>query len=415
MSEGTVPSGVAPGAVPGMPAQSEDAWARPGSVPSASTAPPPVPPPPGAPLGPSPGTTAGPVGYGPGGTAYPSRPSPVAGSGQPRWQPAWGAAAASHKPGIIALRPLGLGDIVEGGFASLRRNPRTFLGLALLTSLAVLVLAGVLFLVGYLVAGALQSPDTLDTFMAFGLTSYVAAMLFLSSATSIVLSGMLAYPVGEAVLGRRPSVGETWRRTRRMVPRLLRLCLVLVLPPTIVFGALIALVVWGFAGGLPALGVVGLLGVAGLTVAMVWVGTKVALATPALVLEDIGAIPALRRAWWLTTGLFWRTLGILLLSGVLIGIVQYVLSVAIQLGGMLLGLAAASMLGGSSSEEATAIVMVVVSVLGGLASGIVTQPFLAAVTALLYTDSRIRREGFDLALARAAAADAGNAGRSLLG
>jgi hypothetical protein len=87
----------------------------------------------------------------------------------------------------------------------------------------------------------------------------------------------------------------------------------------------------------------------------------------------------------------------------------------IQLGGMLLGLAAASMLGSSSSEEATAIVMVVVSVLGALASGILTQPFLAAVTALLYTDSRIRREGFDLALARAAAADAAGAGRGLLG
>ena len=234
-------------------------------------------------------------------------------------------------------------------------------------------------------------------------------MLFLSSATSIVLSGMLAYPVGEAVLGRRPSLGETWRRTRRMVPRLLRLCVVLVLPPTIVFGALIALVVWGFAGGLPALGVVGVLGVAVLTVAMVWVGTKVALATPALVLEDIGAIPALRRAWWLTTGLFWRTLGILLLSGVLIGIVQYVLSVVIQLGGMLLGLAARLDAGqqlcrrGDRHRHG-----------GGqrarrLASGILTQPFLAAVTALLYTDSRIRREGFDLALARAAAADAGNA------
>ena len=66
MSEGTVPSGVAPGAVPGMPAQSEEAWARPGSVPSASTAPPRVPPPPGAPLGPPPDTTHGPVGYGPG-------------------------------------------------------------------------------------------------------------------------------------------------------------------------------------------------------------------------------------------------------------------------------------------------------------------------------------------------------------
>ena len=34
-------------------------------------------------------------------------------------------------------------------------------------------------------------------------------------------------------------------------------------------------------------------------------------------------------------------------------------------------------------------------------AALLTQPFSAAVSALLYTDARIRAEGFDLALARA--------------
>jgi hypothetical protein len=46
------------------------------------------------------------------------------------------------------------------------------------------------------------------------------------------------------------------------------------------------------------------------------------------------------------------------------------------------------------------------SVVGSLVGAMATQPFLAAVSALLYTDLRIRKEGFDLALARAVAAGA---------
>jgi hypothetical protein len=42
------------------------------------------------------------------------------------------------------------------------------------------------------------------------------------------------------------------------------------------------------------------------------------------------------------------------------------------------------------------------SVIGSLAATLVAQPFLAGITALLYTDARIRNEGFDLALVRAA-------------
>ncbi|MDF2146538.1 glycerophosphoryl diester phosphodiesterase membrane domain-containing protein [Knoellia sp. p5-6-4] len=370
MTEGMVPGG-AQGSAPG--------WSAPGAQPTGTT---------------------GDAGHGPAGTAYPSSPAQPGQWGQ---QAGWGAALPAHKPGIIALRPLSLGDIVEASFACLRRNPRTFLGLALVTSLAVLVVIGVLGAVGYVVATSLESGDALDLFLALGLTSSAAALLFLSSATSIALSGILAYPVGEAVLGRNVTMGETWGRTRRFLPRLVGLCAILVVPPTVVFGLLVALAIWGFVDGAPAAGVLGVVAVLCLAVATTWLGIRLALATPALVLEDLGVIASLRRSWRLTPGLFWRTFGILLASSMLIGVVQYVLSFALQLGGMVLGLALDSMVSGGGAEAAAGLVVAGASVLGSLLSGVLTQPFLAAVLALLYTDARIRKEGFDLALARAAA------------
>ena len=388
-----MPTGPQAAGPPGAPA---GGWAAPGGAPP----PPPVP---------YPGTAPGGPGHGTAGTAYPVAPQGHAGPAWQGGQPAWNAGLPTHKPGIVALRPLSLGDIIEGSFACLRRSPRTFLGLALLTSLAVLLAAGLLFGVGYLVSMSLESTDTVDLFLAFGLTSAVAVVFFLSAATSIALSGILAYPVGEAVLGRAATMGETWRRTRRFLPRLMGLCLLLVVPASVVFGLVIALTVWGFADGLPALGAVGVLGTVALLLAALWLGVRLSLAPPALVLEDLGVVASLRRSWALTTGLFWRTLGILLASNLLIGVVQYVLATALQLAGMVLGLALASMFSGATSEVAAGVVMVVVSVVGSLISSIITQPFLAAVLALLYTDARIRKEGFDLALARAVA-DAGRGG-----
>jgi hypothetical protein len=366
MTEGMVPGG-APGATPG--------WSAPG----AAT-------PPGQ----------GDVGYGPAGAAYPSVSSPA------QVPPGWGLPA--HKPGIVALRPLTFGDIVEGSFACLRRNPRTFLGLALLTSLVVLLVMGLIGGLVWLVASSTNGGDSLDMVLALGVTSSVALLLFTSTAISIALSGILAYPVAEAVLGRMASMGETWRRTRRFIPRLLGLCAVLVIPPTVVFAALIALAVWGFTGGAPAAGGLVVVAVLCLVLVWIWLGIRLVLATPALVLEDLGVVASLRRSWRLTPGLFWRIFGILFVSGLLISIVQYVLSLAFQLGGMLLGFAVGSMGTGQTTDVVAGVVTIGASVLGSLLSGVVTQPFMAAVLALIYTDARIRKEGFDLALARAVAA-----------
>jgi hypothetical protein len=47
-------------------------------------------------------------------------------------------------------------------------------------------------------------------------------------------------------------------------------------------------------------------------------------------------------------------------------------------------------------------VALVITNVGSVLASTVTAPFTAALTALLYIDLRIRREGLDVALARAA-------------
>ena len=50
------------------------------------------------------------------------------GQAPPGQWPRYGEAAP--KPGVIPLRPLGVGEVLDGAFASIRRNPKAVLGLA---------------------------------------------------------------------------------------------------------------------------------------------------------------------------------------------------------------------------------------------------------------------------------------------
>jgi hypothetical protein len=290
--------------------------------------------------------------------------------------------------------------MIEGGFGAMRRNPRTFFGLALLVTLAVVVLLGALAALAYLAATTVGGSAS-DAVLAAGAVGGVTLLYALSAVTGVVLNGMLSYPVGEAVLGRKPTTGETWRHTRRMIPRLTGLCLVLLVPVLLVFGGLIALVVLAFTRGSDAGGVVGLLAILVAFAGTVFVAIRLALATPALVLEDLGVLASLRRSWGLTDGRFWRTLGILVVTGLLVGIVQQVLSFGFQAVGTVLGLGLVSTTNGDPAGPLLVVVTLGTSVLGAGLGALLTQPFSAAVTALLYTDARIRAEGFDLALARA--------------
>jgi hypothetical protein len=316
--------------------------------------------------------------------------------------PHWSATLTAHKPGIIPLRPLGFGDILEGAFATIRRNPRTAFGLALLTSLVVVGVLAVLGALGYLVATQLASGGASDALLGIGAVGGLTLVTGFSAIVAVVLNGMMAYPVGEGVLGRKATLGETWRRTRRMLPRLAALSLTLLVPALVVFGVLVGLLVWAASSGSAAGSVVGVVALLGALVAAVFLSVRLTLATPALVLEDIGIVPALRRSWVLTAGRFWRIVGMLIVATLLVSVVQQVLAFGFQLLGFLLGLAVTTTVDSAGAESAMFVLVIGTSVVGSLLASVLTQPFIAAITALLYTDARIRSEGFDLALVRAA-------------
>jgi hypothetical protein len=270
----------------------------------------------------------------------------------------------------IPLRPLGVGDVLDGTFTTIRRNPRATIGLA-----AVLITVQQALIVGAQVAtGDLPTltgfaGDTVSLDLVGGFGGIIGTLL--SAVVGAVLTGMLVVVVSEDVLGRRVTAGQVWTRVR---PRL---------------GAL--LVAAAIAGILPYVGLVFLV-VPGVILWGAW-----ALTTPALVLEGLGPFRALRRSWELAWPAFPRVWSVRTLSELLALLMQYLVAVPFAVGGTLVAFA----LGADEGGDLPVIALVVV-VLGGIAAGTLTAPFLAGVLALLYVDRRMRAEGLDLVLRRQA-------------
>ena len=115
--------------------------------------------------------------------------------------------------------------------------------------------------------------------------------------------------------------------------------------------------------------------------------TFTVLATPALILERATIGTALSRGFTLARRSFWRVLGIYLLTVVLVGIVSTAITWPF---------------GQVALIFETGPGAFVLTLLGGVVANWITIPILAAVVALLYIDIRIRTEGLDAELARAA-------------
>ena len=79
----------------------------------------------------------------------------------------------------------------------------------------------------------------------------------------------------------------------------------------------------------PAAGAAGALLALGVFVGALVVYVRIAVAAPALVLEGVGPIVALRRSWVLVQGSWWRVLGVLLLSGLITSLLTAVVSVPV--------------------------------------------------------------------------------------
>src|SRR5262245_19242709 len=215
------------------------------------------------------------------------------GWGQPGWgqQPgwAWGQPLPPPvKPGIIPLRPLGIGELLDGAISSIRRNPAITLLIGAAVALVSQVLS-VLAIYPFLPdAAAIEEDATFGEVMS-ELSGFLSANLvvaILGWLAGVLATGMRTVLASRQVIGRQSTLGDVWERSR---PRLLRLIGLAAIQP-IIFGLILLVGVapgiglaFASTGAGAALAVIG--GLAALVV-VAYLYVSFAVAAPASMLEE---------------------------------------------------------------------------------------------------------------------------------
>jgi hypothetical protein len=301
--------------------------------------------------------------------------------------------------------------LLDGAISALRANPRAMLALTTVVVVVSQLIQLVLTLPAIGITEDLSTiqPDTPPEEALSGLGTALASLTVLYVAQFVVtflsfhlLVGLLVPVVGRAVLSERISLGDAWRQVRsRFFPvlALAMLLLIVAAGPAIVVTALAVLLI--VAGGPLAVlgGLLMVLGGLAALVGSIWAYVTLAFSTPALVLERQSVRAALARSRQLVRRSWWRVCGIMLLGLVVYFVVESVLSTAFAVPYLFTTDFT------STQPEPVSFLQVILGTLGGIVSNSVAFPFGAGVVILLYIDQRMRREGLDLELARAAASD----------
>lgn len=386
------------GAAPGYPGAGGSATSGAGSYPGAT---------PGYP-----GGYPGAAGY-PGAGSYPSGGAyPGAGYGQSN-----GAANFYvYKPGIIPLRPLSIGDIYQGAFAAIKTNARTMFGFtAALLGVAIVISIGINYLIINLVLPSYintNSPYASVFGSVFTTFSQLGGTLLQNLAT-VLLSGLIVVAVSRSVLGRVASSKEVWERTKSKFLPLIGLNIItsIISGLMMIIGIVVFFVLLASAAStaktdrefLQDLGV----SLVGLLILMVisalvssYLSIKFSVASPAMVLENLGVFAAIGRSWSLTCGNFWRLFGINILTAIITSMVAGIfVGIADALGAIFIVVGSSSPEDVIASLNTTYILIMVMSTIAQL----LILPFTSSVNALLYIDLRMRKEGLDVELRNAVA------------
>ncbi|MER7056165.1 hypothetical protein [Streptomyces sp. NPDC000351] len=422
-SDGREPGASGPADRPGGPDQPAQPADRPGAEPtspgakwskeqppagqwSAPTGPDQAPPPPP----PNQGWGAPPPGGGYGGPGYGGQGGGYGGYGPPGghggWGGGWGGPPPAAKPGVIPLRPLGVGEILDGAVSTMRTYWRTVLGISLtvavFTEIIVVLLQGlVLDDTG---TEALNDPDATLSELGDALaetTISSGVILLISLIGTVLATALLTTVTSRAVLGRPVAIGEAWRDARPQVPKLFGLIvlLLLIVAGIVTVGMAPGLLVAAAGGGDAGVALT-VLGVLAAGVVAVWLMVRFSLASAALMLEKQGVKKAMSRSGKLVRGSWWRVFGIQLLATIIAYVITSIIIIpftflAAALGGDGVG----GFLEGTGGLGWT---FLIVSGIGSVIGSMITFPITAGVTVLLYIDQRIRREALDLELARAA-------------
>lgn len=287
-----------------------------------------------------------------------------------------------------ALRPLGVGDIVDRVFAIYRARPLMFLAIAAIPYLLLVLVLGVLS--ATLASNALLalaplmtgdfSPDTfqfdrfapiLGTLLLFLVLVVIAAL-----AVSLVQSASLIAAMAARYMGKETSIGTALGLGLRRSFDLFVMGLVAFLAFLAMWAALLFVMAvtqeWWSA----------LVGVLGGLIASVYLAVSWMVSPAVAILEEAGPMTSLRRAWGLSAGNRWRILGLIALLSVLQIVLSSLLSFVLV-----------------ASFTTDQVVQVILQQAVNLLATIAWAPVYWGTFAILYYDLRVRREAFDLQVA----------------
>jgi hypothetical protein len=284
--------------------------------------------------------------------------------------------AVASTPAPIRFRPMPLPELLDELFRLYRRHFYLIVGVALLVALPGLVwtlITGTYRLNSGSYANLFTTtPGTRPVFNSTQFANLVGPILlgFLGSLILLPFSvGAVYRAVTDVALGRPATIGSVLRETLARYWPLLGL-----------IGLAVAFfIVWIIAEIIGVLLLV--LPAIAVFCAAVYLGVRWSLTVAAMMAEDIGPIRGLGRSWNLVTGSWWRTLGILLIVGILQTIISYALVI-------LFGLIATIF---STGDFRAALVQI-----GGTLLSALVSPITTIAVTLLYFDLRVRKEGFDL-------------------
>ena len=261
------------------------------------------------------------------------------------------------------MRPRRVGEILDAAIKLYLGNARTLMGLAATVVIPTQILIAIVYLStfdsGSDVPGGTFNislhPQPVQDPAARAAASIVVALLGLIVGALVTAASVKA--VSDAYLGRSPAIGPSLRLAARRLLAVLGCELVRVLGLIVAFILLIIPGIWLYG---------------------MW-----SVSVPALLVERIGPVTALGRSGKLVKGRWWPVAGVLVVSTIMVSIISA------ALGAVLIGLS-------SLPSSPSLGLAVLVATLSGVVTGVITQPFTATVTTILYYDLRVRHEAYDL-------------------
>ena len=298
----------------------------------------------------------------------------------------------------LALRPMSTSQVLDRTFHIYRNHFVLLAGIGALLPAMLLVMQLAFIPLGFPPRPSAKTPPES---LAIVLLGYFCCYGVIYLVGTALAGGATVVGVSKLHLGQGVTIAEAYKQ---VFARLWRIVGVIFLIGLIVFGSLfvgevIAIIVITFSVGSTAIFARGggaMMGI-GVVVAVIWaiavfVGaivaalffySKLALAIPACILEQLPVGVALRRSWYLTKGSVLRIMLVNLLTWVL----SFILGLALTVPGQVLA---------ATLPSKALLLGLVLQHIGGFIAGVVAGPIATTAIALIYYDQRVRKEAFDL-------------------